>query len=79
MEIQTQLNTTQTTEMMLLKMIKAILITMTISKEKLASTALIKILFLQILTTTQVIIQPTTINLKQVMAVGDKTAIPMLL
>jgi hypothetical protein len=79
MEIQTQLNTTQTMKMMLLKMMRAILITMTISKEKLASTALIKILFLQMLTTTQEITQPTTTNLKQVMPVGDKTAIQMLL
>jgi hypothetical protein len=79
MESQTQLNTTQTMKMMLLKMMRAILITMTISKEKLASTALIKILFLQMLTTTQEITQPTTINLKQVMLVGDKTAIQMLL
>jgi hypothetical protein len=79
MEIQTQLNTTQTMKMILLKMMRAILITMTISKEKLASTALIKILFLQMLTTTQEITQPTTINLKQVMLVGDKTAIQMLL
>ena len=79
MEIHKQLNTIQTMKMMLLKMMRAILITMTISKEKLASTALIKILFLQMLTTTQEITQPTTINLKQIMPVGDKTAIQMLL